>query len=151
MMRYNMARARYDDDFKTRAVALAVEIGPAEAARQVGVKPGTVRAWCSRAGVVTVAPERTRAATEARRQAWEERRTVLVHRIGEVAERALDVVDEALIAGNTRKASDASAALARLIDKAQLLSGGSTVRYGTDSERAHVLNEAHERAHLRVA
>lgn len=141
-----MARPRYTESFKERAVELAVEHGPAEASRMVGVKAGTVRAWCSRAGVVTVATERTAAATTRAHQRWEERRAVLTHRIGEVAELALDVTERALQKGETRKASDASATVARLVDKAQLLSGGNTSRIGTDTERDAVLEDAREKA-----
>lgn len=79
---------------------------------------------------------------EANRLRWEERRAGLCARMGEVAEKALTVVSDALDEGQTRKASDASAALARLVDKAQLLSGGSTARFGTDADRDRVLGEA---------
>jgi len=36
--------------------------------------------------------------------------------------------------------------MAILIDKAQLLSGGSTARFGTDADRSAVVAEARERA-----
>jgi len=143
-----MGRPRYDDAYKARAVDLAVEHGPAEAARQLGIKAGTLRSWCSLSEVTTVTPERTRqtaAATEARRLAWEQRRSELVHRIGEVAEHALNVTEAMLCSGETRKASDASAVVARLVDKAQLLSGGHTARFGTDADRTQVLTEAHDK------
>ena len=36
---------------RERALELYQEVGPAEAARQLGLKSGTIRAWASRAGV----------------------------------------------------------------------------------------------------
>ncbi len=36
---------------RERALELYAEVGPAEAARQLGIKSGTIRSWASRAGV----------------------------------------------------------------------------------------------------
>lgn len=138
-----MGRTRYDEARKAEAVELAVAHGKAEAARRTGIPAGTIGSWCSRAGLATVATERTAAATEANRQRWEERRSELVHRIGEIAEKALDEVNAQLDDGKLRNAKDAATTMAILVDKAQLLSGGSTVRFGSDADRAKVLSAAH--------
>lgn len=143
-----MQRTHYTDAQRREACELGREHGNAEASRRTGIPAGTIASWRNRAGDASLQTERTRAAVAANRQKWEERRSDLVHRIGEVAEKALDVVEQALDDGATRKASDASATLARLVDKAQLLSGGSTARIGSDADRERVLSEAHERAHL---
>lgn len=143
-----MARApRYDAALKAEVVALAVEVGPAEAARQHAIKPTTVRSWCSRAGVATVASETTRAATEMRMAKWEERRTAMVHEIGDIASMALARVRTELGEdGKLRDAKDAATTMAILVDKAQLLSGGQTARFGTDPQRAAVVEEARTQA-----
>lgn len=142
-----MGRARYDDATKAEAVALAVEVGKAEASRRLGINAGTIGSWMSRAGVATVAAENTRAATEVRKAKWEERRVEMVHEIGEIASMALDRVrDELGDDGKLRDAKDAATTMAILVDKAQLLSGGHTARFGTDAQRAEVVGEARERA-----
>lgn len=45
-----MARRVYTPDERQQAIALAVEYGPAEAARLTEISSGTIRVWCSRAG-----------------------------------------------------------------------------------------------------
>ena len=127
-----MPRApRYPADLKRAVISHVQHNGyPATYAEWPNISPATIRSWGSRAGIATTCGnERTRAATQARKVAWEERRTQLVHRIGQVAEQALNVTEQALENGETRKASDASAVVARLVDKAQLLSGAATSRH----------------------
>ena len=146
-----MKRPQHSEQTKTHAIELAIEHGPAEAQRRlaaegVEINPATLRSWCSRAGLATVATERTAAAVAANQLRWDERRGDLCDRIGKVAEKALNVTETCLDKGETRKASDASAVVARLVDKAQLLSGGNTARFGTDADRAAVVSEARERA-----
>jgi hypothetical protein len=150
-----MKRPQHSEQTKARAIELAIEHGPAEAQRRLAaegteINPATIRSWCSRAGMATVATERTAAAVAANQARWEERRGDLADRIGAVADKALHVTETCLDKGETRKASDASAVVARLVDKAQLLSGGSTARFGTDADRAAVIHEAQERAALRL-
>lgn len=80
-----MARPVYDDAFKDRAVALAVEHGAAEAARLTNVNAGTIRSWMSRTpGVATdvrqtIADARTVAA-DRRGVKREELRTLLIEK-----------------------------------------------------------------------
>jgi transposase-like protein len=59
-----MARRTYTDEQKAEALALYVEHGAAEAARQCGVAKGTIQSWASRAGVATHATENLLLATE---------------------------------------------------------------------------------------
>lgn len=140
-----MPRALHSDEFKREAVALAVSIGPAEAARQLDMKAPTLRSWCSRAGVATDATANTEAATALRRARWEERRSEMVHDIGDAAAKALDKVLICLDQDSPRNAKDYATTMAILVDKAQLLSGGHTARFGSDADRAAVLGEAHGR------
>lgn len=132
-----MARPVYDDAFKAEAIALAVEHGPAEAARSVGVRAGTVRAWCSRAGVATVtAAESTRAATEVRLATMEQRRTQLADRLLAIAEmsaeQAVGLVGDASL-------RDLVGAWDYAIKNSQLLSGGATARDTHEAEPAHAV------------
>lgn len=147
-----MARARrYPAELRSQVIAYCVEHGPAEAARHwPDINPATMRSWCSRAGVATVAAERMQAASAASQLRWQERRDRLVHEIGAAAETALELTRTRLDAGNGREAKDAALTLAILVDKAQLLSGGHTARYGTETERREVLDDARDRA-LRLA
>jgi transposase-like protein len=142
-----MAKRRtYDEQTRGQAVALAVEVGPAEAARRLGIKATTLRSWCSRAGVATDAAANTSAAAAVKRAQWEERRATMVHEIGETAHNALIRVGAAIADGSPSDAKNYATTMAILVDKAQLLSGGSTARFGTEAQRAHVLEEAHDRA-----
>lgn len=54
------SRRRYTDDFKTQAVALADSIGPAKAARQLGMSSKTLANWlgAARAGQPLSSPGR---------------------------------------------------------------------------------------------
>jgi len=54
----------------------------------------------------------------------------LAHRIGAVAEQALDVATEKLAGGSTSAAKDAATTMAILVDKAQILTGGATLTSG---------------------
>jgi transposase-like protein len=163
-----MSRPRYDDDTKARAVALAVEHGPTEAGRLTGVKPGTIRSWCSRSGVATEAAERTAAATDAakarRETKREELRTLLI-------EKAVDLVnrmDEEHIdfrgkdAGRVtfpkapaQACQQYATAAAILLDKFRLELGESTDRTArvtepvTDAE--HLLDELDAKRKARAA
>lgn len=142
-----MARARrYPAELRAAVIAYCIDHGPAEASRHwPDINPATMRSWCSRAGVATVAAERTRAATAAHIARWEERRAGIANQLGATAQQALDRCEQYLADGHMRNAKDAALTLAILVDKAQLLTGGHTARYGTDAERGQALEQG--RAH----
>jgi hypothetical protein len=123
----NMA-SQYAPDVKAEALAVYLDHGAAEAARQTGIPNGTIRSWAHRDGVATVAAQNTRAATEAARVQWEQRRLELADEIGEAAEEALNLVDAALQEGDAHAAKAAAVTVGVLIDKAELLSGRATKR-----------------------
>lgn len=50
--RCNAGAMRCNDSQRAEAVALAADVGPAEAARRLGLNPNTLRSWLSRAGRV---------------------------------------------------------------------------------------------------
>jgi len=112
-------------DLKAQALAVYVDHGGAEASRQTGVPAGTIRSWALRDGVATVAAQNTRAAIAAAQMRWEQRRLALADAIGEAAEAALGLVDEALDAGDARAAKDAAVTLGVLIDRAEKLTIGT--------------------------
>jgi hypothetical protein len=124
-----MGTAQHPPDLKAHALAIYVEHGGAEASRKTGVPAPTIRSWAHRDGVATVAAQNTRAAIAAAQLRWEERRLALADAIGREAEAALGLVDEALGAGDARAAKDAAVTMAILVDKAELLSGGTTNYY----------------------
>lgn len=140
-----MARRAYTAEQREEALALYREHGAAEAARRTGVTAGTIRAWASRGDVATERAEHQRAHIEAARLRWEERRTTMAHEIGETASRALDHVTTSIDSGKARDAKDYATTMAILVDKAQLLSGGATSRFGNPEERRGALDEARER------
>jgi recombinational DNA repair ATPase RecF len=120
--------SEYQPELKAQALAIYTDHGGAEASRETGVPATTIRSWAHRAGVATVATEKTRAATEAARLRWKERRMELAHRVGEQAEEALRRTAMEIKSGKTSDAKNMATALAILIDKAQLLTGGSANR-----------------------
>jgi hypothetical protein len=121
--------SEYQPELKAQALAIYADHGGAEASRETGVPATTIRSWAHRAGVATVATEKTRAATEAARLRWEERRLELAHQVGEQAEEALDRVAKEITSGNAADAKNMATTLGILIDKAQLLTGGTTNRH----------------------
>lgn len=144
--RCNMARARYDEAFRTRAVALAVEHGPAEAARSVGVNAGTIRSWCSRAGVATASAEIMREARDQIILTHEARRAALAEKLLAIAEEAVEV--ELGMLSNS-KLRDVVGARTRAIHDHQLLSGQATTRTEVAS-KAEALSIADEVAARRA-
>lgn len=116
----------YTDAQRQEALALYREHGPAEASRRTGIPGATIRSWAHRSGEeASEGAGRTRAATEAARLSWAQRRAQLCDATGSVAAEVLDRIRA------SKKANDARA-LAQtygvLVDRAQLLDGGVTGR-----------------------
>jgi hypothetical protein len=142
---------RNTSEERARVAALVGEVGPAEAARRTGHPLGTVKSWARRAGVVAPEPNPAKA-TAAASIAWAERRATLVDELGKAAAKAIDRVNERLEEDKTTGLRDLAVSAAVMIDKAQLLSGGSTARTETAVTREQMLEEARDRAsRLRVA
>lgn len=123
-----MPRRRYTDAERTAALELYRTDGPTAVQTQMGIHKGTVTRWAKDAGIATVANERNAASLEAQRIAWEERRTTLAHRMGEVAQHALELAETKLNDDKPSSAKDAVTTMAILVDKAQLLTGAATSR-----------------------
>lgn len=128
-----MGRRTYTPEQKAEALALYAEIGGAEAARRTGISKGTLQSWAHRAGVHSVATERTEAAVKAMQAQWAERRAVMIDEIGAVAHMALMRAEQCITRENPsgRDAKDFATTMAILIDKAQLLTGDATSRHET--------------------
>jgi transposase-like protein len=135
---------RHPPELRAAVLADVPTLGVSGAARKHGVGKATASRWADEAGIGTIRNEQTAAATEARRVEWEERRTAMIPRIGATADLALTRTTEALEAGNGRNAKDAATTMAILVDKAQLLSGGQTSRYGME-HRGEVVDDARHR------
>lgn len=140
---------RYTDEQRAAAVATAVEHGVTAAAHAHSIPKGTISKWCKAAGVATVSSERNKAAVEAARLHWEQRRQQLADRMGDVIDKALDRVEHELVDrenGSPSKAQTAAVTLAILADKAQLLTGGATSRSEElTGQREGVLADARRR------
>jgi len=76
---------RYSAEKRREALDCYREHGPAEAGRRLGIPSGTIRSWARREGLATVAPQERKAAVDAARLTWEQRRCDLRQRFGEVA------------------------------------------------------------------
>lgn len=136
----------YPEALRAEVIAYASEHGVTSSAVKYGVGKATVSSWCKAAGVGTVRNAQTAAATEAAALHWEERRAGMVHRMGATAELALAAVDTALRSKDARTAKDSALTMAILVDKAQLLSGGSTSRAEMRDTREEVIASARARA-----
>jgi len=116
----------YTPEQKDAALALYREHGPAEAGRRTGIPGATIRSWAHRSAEdASEGAEQTRAATEAARLSWAQRRAQLTDETGTVAAQMLERIKV------SKRSSDARAlaqAFSVLIDRAQLLDGGATSR-----------------------
>lgn len=128
-----MART-YPIDLKQRAIELYAEVGAAEAARQLEIPAGTIKAWAHRNGAQPLHraknSEAVRAAVERRQRSAEERQTRLVELLGEIAELGAERELELLV---DPKASlrDVVGARTRAIHDLRLLAGQATSRTET--------------------
>jgi transposase-like protein len=134
-------RPTYTDEQRAEALALYADVGVSEAARRTGIPAGTIASWANRAGIQPEANENLRAAVEARRLTWAERKTALATRLGEIADQAAEQL-AAKIAANELSGRDLIAALTALIDRTQLLTGEATAR----TESTVAVNDAREQA-----
>jgi hypothetical protein len=124
-----MPARKWDDATKATALELYAAEGGKVASERTGVPEGTIRNWVSRttdaiehaAGVEIVT-------TSAVTMPWSERREHVVKELGGLVQLAMERTRIAFESGKMRDARDGAVALAVLIDKAQLLSGGSTSR-----------------------
>lgn len=130
-----MAR-RYTDEERALCRAVYEARGAKEAAGECGIKLNTVRGWVSRYGWRVSTNRRDELRENAGNAAieWNARRTALANELGGAAERTLQVITNALEAG-TVTTDQAIRAIAVLIDKAQLLSGGATTRPDLDGAK----------------
>jgi transposase-like protein len=125
----------YTPEQREEALRLVAEHGPAEASRRLTIPAGTVRSWAWRYGVATPVPEseRTRAATDAAKLSWAQRRLELAKETGAVAADLLERIREATKAADVRSLASGFGVL---VEKAQLLDGAVTERVEiSDGER----------------
>ena len=122
---------------RSEALDLYLEVGASEAARRLGIPSSTVRYWARRANLTTTAEHAnaaaTRAATVRRQRNAEERKVVLVAKLGELAELGVDLTADVLASTPVTDLAlrDIIGAWTRAIHDLQLLSGGATARTET--------------------
>lgn len=117
----------YSPEQREEALRLYRELGAAEAARRCDLPAATIRSWAHRNGIATTVPpsEQTRAATDAARLSWAQRRHALAESTGAAAADLLERIRAAKKPADVRALSLAYAAL---IEKGQLLDGSVTSR-----------------------
>lgn len=128
-----MARTRYTDATKARAVQLFRDHGAAEAARRLHadgttVNPGTIRAWASRTGVATARREELEAHVATASLTAEARKANLAQQMLTIAEAAAAKELELLDTADLRSVVGART---RAIHDLQLLTGAATSRTET--------------------
>ena len=152
----------YTDTQKSEALTAYTKVGTAEAARQTGISPTTIKRWAAQAGqVVQTDAEKTTkaraAAAERVQRVWGDYREAEAMGSGAAASRlrslAIDAAEgtenteeaidpdtgrrEVLVTGqapDARAAKDLAIAYGIFIDKAELLSDRATARIETWSE-----------------
>lgn len=129
--------ARWSDEAKTHALdLLANGTTLAETHHATSIPKPTLIRWAKTAGIeVERASERTLAAIETNRLAWEERRTVVAEKAGRLAELAADEATRLLGEGEYLEAQRLMTVMGVSVDKAQLLTGSATVRTEAVPER----------------
>lgn len=106
--------AATDPATKARALQLAREHGPAEAARQTGIKASTIRSWRRRAG-------ESGPPAGADPEDWAASKRAAAEEAHEASRQALRSVDRWLKDGSPHKAQAAATAAGILVDKANVL------------------------------
>ncbi len=146
----NVQRQRYSDEEKATAVALLQAVGPAEAARQLGISKGTISSWASRAGVYSdAAASATAAAIEARTLTIAERKAALADGLmldaqriraelfrGRIERKAFgpgkdhdsEVVDIEYSTSSDTQRKTAVESIAKIVETVNLLTGEATQR-----------------------
>lgn len=131
---------RYTDDERREIVHVADTIGTRYAAAEFGVKAGTIRQWRKRLGIGNT-PERLarlNAGVQVQALAWELRARTMGNECGDTAARYLEVITEAVdepTAQAIQVAGIASLVFTRLVNSAQLLTGGPTTRPDLDGDK----------------
>lgn len=149
-----MQRMQYSPERKTEALLLLAEVGRTEAARRTGIPAGTIAAWGSRCGVsAPVEQPGRRAQVEATAITIAQRKATLAERMLTKAEQILAQLDAPMIEKSVKvvglgrnKGSQVEIvdvrydrpptadqkrivdAVAVLVDRVQLLTGGATSR-----------------------
>lgn len=136
-VRYCTTMAKWSEQDKAHALALLTDGNTlAEAHHATGIPKPTLIRWAKQAGIeVERASERTLAAIETNRLAWEERRTVVAEKAGRLAELAADEATRLLAEGEYLEAQRLMTVMGVSVDKAQLLTGAATVRTEAVPER----------------
>ncbi len=122
-----MRASPHTDQQRKDALRLYVELGPAEAGRRCEIPAATIRSWAHRAGVSANVPpsEQTRAATDAARLSWAQRRAELSRETGAVAAELPERIRTATKASDVRALATGYSVL---VEKGQLLDGAVTDR-----------------------
>ena len=123
-----MVAKDYSEEQRRNALALYKEHGPSKASRQCGIPQKTISSWAKRGGVQSDAPQKTKAAVEAARLKWAERRTDEANEAGHDAQSVRLMMLALAMDEQTKKAQELATVYGVLIDKAQLLSGSATSR-----------------------
>jgi len=158
-----MQRTQWTQAQREQALALVAEVGSHETARRLGIPVGTVASWAKRNGVTSPNPELRAGGIRSASLAWEERRLRLKDKLGDAAERFVDLAtsDRVLtdvrgraVVGGANDSKNYMIAASISVDKAQLLAGAATTRTeATQVNRDELLDQARQRAdrHLRSA
>lgn len=124
-----MGATSYTDDQRKHAVALADEVGPAEASRRTGIPRRTISAWREPAQADVEKTQAARAAGNERVQRqWADFREQEALSAGAAANRLRQKIVESAERNDASMTRSAAVAYGILIDKAELLSGQATQR-----------------------
>lgn len=122
----------YTDAQRKAALALHVEHGPTEAARQTGIPDATIKSWARRRGVRTASRDHPmREAVAVAELSWARRRARLTDDTGTAA---AEILERLRSARTALEAHRLAMTLGILIEKCQLLDGSATARLEVSDE-----------------
>jgi hypothetical protein len=134
------AKVPHPPEVRARALALAADVGPSQAADMLELSVDTVKSWMKREAARThkelaranlVMPVRAGLS-------WPERRKQLLGALAELAEEGVAAARLAVSEGRSKAASEFASVAARALDKAALLGGDVTSRSESRNLSMHI-------------
>jgi hypothetical protein len=140
------AKVPHPPELRARALELAANVGPKQAADELDLSVDTVKSWMKRQSARThrqlarqglVMPVRAG-------QPWPERRKLLLASLAELAEEGVAASRLAVSEGRSKAASEFANVVSRAVSQMQLLGGEPTSRSESRSLALHVQSEGLE-------
>jgi hypothetical protein len=137
------AKVPHPPEVRAKALELAAQVGPSQAADELGLSPDTIKSWMKRRAARThkelqraglVMPVKVG-------QPWPERRKELLANLVELAAESTNAARLAVQEGRSKAASEFANVVGRAVSQMQLLGGEPTSRSESRSLALHMQGE----------